>query len=326
MIKHKKMLKNILLLVLVIFTLNTNSWAQKEVFLKVNHFLGEETFELNKTIKNNLDQQFNIKRLDYFISNITLFHDDDQITKLDDIYILVRKGEKVQQLLGSLNLQKLDSLTFFIGVDYENNHADPSLWPPDHALAPKFPDMHWGWASGYRFVAIEGNNGQNLSEQYQVHAVGNELLKTVKIVTNGWENNDNLIIDIDADYTNAMYDLNMNKVIFIHGSSKEAAAIMNNFQDRIFTASSGTSSTEVQKIGLINIYPNPVIDNHLQIYLNDEQLNYTLLQVRDITGKIIFQTYQLKDLIQVEVLSSGLYIVELLKESQIGFRSIVIKQ
>jgi hypothetical protein len=36
------------------------------------------------------------------------------------------------------------------------NHADPTQWPATHPLNANFTGLHWGWAGGYIFQAMDG--------------------------------------------------------------------------------------------------------------------------------------------------------------------------
>ena len=131
----------------------TCSYGQKEVHLQINQYIGNDPFAIGDEGTNDLGTKFSISRLDYYISSIKLHHDGGTTTNVGDKYILVSNGNTVDELLGEFNIGVLDSITFSVGVDPLYNHGDPTLWPANHPLAPKSPEMQWGWAAGYRFVA-----------------------------------------------------------------------------------------------------------------------------------------------------------------------------
>ena len=93
-----------------------------------------------------------------------------------DKYILVNANQNNYNI-GEIELldDDLISLNFNIGVEYNLNHADPSLQDSSHPLAPQFPSMHWGWAAGYRFAALEGmidkNQDSIMETVFQYHPV-----------------------------------------------------------------------------------------------------------------------------------------------------------
>ena len=48
------------------------------------------------------------------------------------------------------------ALQFQLGLPAAVNHGDPGQWPARHPLNPIVNGLHWGWAGGYVFAAIEG--------------------------------------------------------------------------------------------------------------------------------------------------------------------------
>jgi cytochrome c peroxidase len=47
-------------------------------------------------------------------------------------------------------------LEFQLGLPASVNHGDPAQWAAGHPLNPIVNGLHWGWAGGYVFAAIEG--------------------------------------------------------------------------------------------------------------------------------------------------------------------------
>lgn len=291
------------------------AWGQKDIYLNVNHYLGKEKFELQKNTTNNLDHRFHITRIDYFISNITLYHDNGIATSFPDTYILSRNGEDIRVNIGRTDIIALDSISFLVGIDSINNHGDPTLWPADHALAPKSPDMHWGWASGYRFVAIEGNSGPELLYNFQIHSVGDFLIQKVVIQTNGQLRNDQLHIDLDADIGASLTNINMNKVVFIHGSTKEAVALMNNFKNKVFKASSPISSVSDTKLNYFKLSPNPSLTESSYIFLEKNAISGDKITIKDISGRIVQQIQNPDMSNEIYLSEPGVYFIELLRNN-----------
>ena len=103
----------------------------------------------------------------------TFVHDGGQQTAIPEAYVLAngfvdglhasRRGES--------GVNAVEDLMFNVGIDPDNNHADPASWPADHPLAPQVPSMHWGWAAGYRFVALEGGTAD---ANLEIHALGDD--------------------------------------------------------------------------------------------------------------------------------------------------------
>jgi hypothetical protein len=245
-------------MLLLIFGIKTfHLHAQKEVSLSVSHYLGNDSFVLERPFKNNLGFDIQMSRFDYFISNISLYHDGGKEIKIPDIYILSRDGKNFRKQLGSFPVSSLDSIAFYVGVDSVNNHADPALWPAGHALAPVFPDMHWGWAAGYRFAAIEGNNGPDLFYQYQLHPIGDELFYRTVVPAQGKSQKDTLFIELKADCAKSLDNLNFSKVVFDHGAGKDAVTVMKNFASNVFSSVEETSSSINHVPEKLVAAPNP---------------------------------------------------------------------
>jgi hypothetical protein len=317
-------IKNILFGSLLL--LITNIHAQKEVRFKINHYMDGQVFEMEKKLKNNLGNQLDFTRLDYFISQITLHHDGGVKEEIKDTYIFVSKGLPVNQVLGNFNIGVLDSITFFVGVDSVSNHSDPTLWPAGHALAPRSPDMHWGWAAGYRFAAIEGSCGDNLVYSYQIHALSDLLYNKTTIVTKGIETQDGMLISIDADYAKSVYDINMNKNVFIHGSTKEAKPLLSNFNKRVFTASSPTSWTQNYKPIAFNVFPNPSLNGNIYLDIEESMLVGSKLSIKDVLGRNVSLIQNVKNKMTVDIEQPGIYFLELIKNGQITHTSKWIKR
>jgi len=317
-------MKNIYKILSILLVITGSSYGQKNTYLKINHFLEDEPFALGKTAGNNLGNQFNFSRLDYFISGIKLHHDGGEIHDLSDVYILVTKGEDVDVLLGNLQIETLDSISFYIGVDSANNHADPSLWPSSHALAPKFPEMHWGWASGYRFVAIEGKSGSNLQFDYQIHGLGDQLYKPTIIVTGGNEVNGDLIVELDADYSQGLKDININKNLIVHGSTKEAIPLLFNFNKNVFTKTKSSASAKEIGIGNLQVAPNPLINGTTRVKLKADQLINSKIRVMDASGTIVQEIKKPTLSNDLILLVPGIYFIELIQNGKVSYRSTVI--
>ncbi len=320
-----KSFTNLLLTAFLMLTF-TFSYGQKEVYLHINQYIGNAPFTIGDEGTNNLGTRFSISRLEYYISSIKLHHDGGTTTDVNDKYILVSNGNAVDELIGDFNIGVLDSITFSVGVDPSNNHADPTLWPSSHPLAPRSPDMHWGWAAGYRFVAMEGNSGANLQFNYQIHALGDVLYNSTTIATNGTDLNGALMISIDADYQLSLNGINMNKNVFQHGSAQEAIPLMTNYNLNVFKATEGTSASHEIEIGKLKIYPNPVVESKVTIALTEDQIISSSIIIRDALGRTVHQIANPGLQNDVVLNYSGFYFVELIQAGKLTYRGGIVKQ
>ena len=315
-----------LVLLAIVMLINSYSYGQKEVHLQINQYIGNVPFEIGDTGTNDQGTKFSISRLDYYISSIKLHHDGGMTTNVSNKYIFVTKGKTVDELLGTFNIGLLDSITFSVGVDATNNHGDPTLWPSNHPLAPKSPEMQWGWAAGYRFVAIEGKSGANLQFEYQIHALGDELYNATTIVTHGTDHNGALMIALNADYEQSLKEINVNKNVIQHGSAKEAISLMANYNQNVFKATESISASHDIEIGSLKIYPNPVIDGKVTIALTEDQILNSNIIIRDAVGRTVYQLSNLALQNEVIVDHLGFYTIELRQAGELTYRGSLVKQ
>ncbi len=290
--------------------------AQQAIYLKINHKTGNEDFAFGKSIKNNAGQEFTLKRLDYYISNITLYHDNDKTFLAKDTFLLIRNINEINHYLGSQFINKVDSIAFDIGIDTFYNHDDPTLWPASHPLSPKDPDMHWGWAAGYKFVVLEGKNGPDLFYDFEMHAFGDPLLTRVVVPINNTNNGDKLTIELNADYQHLFDDINLDNVIVIHGSSKVVIAVMKNLKNNVFSdANKFSGAIDVEKPHL-TIAPNPTNNEIVEISLTNYNQDVSNITIIDSNGKIVQKIINPSPKQEIHLEKSGIYFVQLYVSGQ----------
>jgi len=296
--------------------------AQQNIYLQINHKLGSSNFAYNQTATNNISNSFNLQRLEYYISEITLKYDGGQDTTLNT-YILVDAGTTTNVLLGSFNITTLESISFGTGVDAAVNNGDPDLWPMNHALAPKSPSMHWGWAAGYRFAAFEGMTGASMTTGWQIHALGNRNYNTQTISTAGFKIGTNTTIELNADYTQALNGITINGNLFNHGETGEAATLLSSFNTSVFAAR--TVGIKENKLIKFSISPNPS-EQDVVLQFDDNQ-NGNQLIVTSINGQLISQqTITSGNQASVAIETKGTYLVNIYKEGNlIGSEKVIIQ-
>lgn len=299
------------------------AFSQQNVSLKINHQLGAAAFAMNQAATNDLGNSFTLTRLEYYISEIKLIHDGGTITDVPNTYILVDAASPTNVGLGSFNITSLEGISFGIGVEAPINNADPSLQATSHPLAPKSPSMHWGWASGYRFVALEGNTGTNMSQIFQIHALGNRNYNTQSIVTGGTLQNGIVVVELTADYTQALSAITVNSNLLYHGEFNEGATLLSNFQTGVFSQSI-VGLNENDQLASFVVYPNPS-SGKLNLSLDASQLstNYVLL---DVVGREILKGNFNSMNEQLSINEKGIYFLNLYKEGSLIAREKVIVQ
>lgn len=293
------------ILFIALFAAGSLLSAQTDISLQINHKLGAADFEFNTESENDLGEAFDVTRIEYYLSTFVVYHDGGSMTSIDDLYILANGSETTTSLLGNFDISSVDSISFSVGIDEATNHLDPSIYGNGNPLGFQNPSMHWGWAAGYRFVAMEGNCGANLNEIFQIHALGDENYYSQTIVLNASANNNEILLEIDADYVSALSNVSVDGGLISHGFTGEAADLLINFRDQVFSpASTQVGINESAKVNL-SLYPNPV-ENNGQIFFNGE-VQFQSVRLIDFSGRIVEQWNEVKGSLRLDAHPSGTY-------------------
>lgn len=326
--------KNTMKKTLITFSLllSTLANAQTDVRLDISHLHNNNPLQFNTPITNPSSENFEITRLEYYITDITLTHDGGVMTNISDAYVLVNAENHTNIPLGNFNITSLESIEFGIGVLEDKNHLDPSTYPSSHALAPKLNSMHWGWASGYRFIAFEGNSGADLNTLFQFHALGDINFQKQTIYTNGHQNSNEIIIALNADYYSALTDISLIDGPVKHGETlPECVKLIDNFKTSVFSenTSNPVSIIENPSTAISNLYPNPV-SSEFTIELNSnntETSSYTYTIVDILGHRIESKTLASKQSVSVDKLNNGLYFLEIYSnQDQLSRQSFIVNK
>ena len=103
-------------------------------------------------------QTVSVTRLDFLLSNFALRREDGVWLGLTNWFACVsaREGRTSFRVEG-IPAGRYEAARFHVGVTPEVNQSDPAQYPPGHPLNPNVNGLHWGWAGGYVFMAIEGD-------------------------------------------------------------------------------------------------------------------------------------------------------------------------
>lgn len=235
--------------------------AQSKVNLQINHFLGSEAFELDKTVTSEDDVDLNVSRLEYYLSEMSIVHDGGKVSEAKNIYALVNASGETIINLGEHEFEKIEAINFSVGVDPDNNHLDPASWPESHPLAPKDPSMHWGWTAGYRFVAFEGRAGESLGTKYEFHALGDKNYFSYSVPVEATEGEGVWEIELNADYLKGLQSLDLEEGLIVHGEDGAAATLLTNFWNAVFESKDGKGNVldvnDKAAVKKLAVYPNP---------------------------------------------------------------------
>lgn len=312
--------------VLVLAFLSGSLFAQTDVTLQINHKLGQDPFQFNVASANNNNVAFNVSRLQYYISKITLIHDGAQETPIANTWFLLDAGNTFQASLGSHAITTLEGIRFGVGVESAVNHLDPSSYAANHPLAPKSPSMHWGWSAGYRFVAMEGKSGNNFSQTYEIHALEDAYYYLTTVTTAGFSGSNGLTITLDADYAMALKDIDVSTGPITHGGFGESIDLLQNFRDEVFTASTSVGIESGLDQEAFQIGPNPATANGMVRMEGDFGLE-SVVRLTDLSGRIIQEQQVSGESALLEVNAAGYYLVSLEKAGQtVATRKLIVTQ
>lgn len=206
--------------------------AQTNVALRIDHRVGQAQVTAPLSVVTPAGETVDIDRLEYYLSMFTLVHDGGQETVIPQAYVLADGFTDGLHALGSVSgVNSVEALKFHVGIDPDNNHADPASWPADHPLAPQVPSMHWGWAAGYRFVALEGGTAD---ANLEIHALGDDNHYPGETEVAASIENGTLVLDVEADVLGFFHMLTVGTGLINHGEDSEAILVCNNLADRVF--------------------------------------------------------------------------------------------
>lgn len=313
-------MKKILLITFIISWLSFNIESQNEtnVRLKINHLLNGEKMELFKTIKIPNSYYINVELLRYYVSELKIIHDGGLISEVKDTWLLVNPASNFEYDLGVHNLTNIEGLQFSLGVDAEHNHLDPTVYPANHPLAMQDPSMHWGWASGYRFITFEGLAGTSTTKtnnMFQIHTLDDKNYRTVKYNLGSTSDSKGKIISLDAEYTKLLNGINASSGLIEHSAINEAAAQMKNLSTVVFSPSIISDNKEIES-NLIEISPNPV-ENNIKIITKQYNDIQTVI-ISDMAGKQLMTVQKKSSILDIPIsLSNGHYILSIFEKNNL---------
>lgn len=290
--------------VLLAATIAATVASAAEVTLVLNpRTIDGNVFTLGATYKGRSGGFYRPELLRYYISGITIHHDGTS-TQLIDKYLLVDVSKTDRYVLGDVIMQRMDSLTFSIGVDIAHNHLDPAKYPDWHPLAYQDPSMHWGWQSGYRFVTYEGFSGtraDNLSAIMQVHTVDNSLYTRVRLRTGATRTEQGFDIPLLANYEYLLESIDVSRGLINHSAEGEAITLMRNMAQRVYTASVISSVNDDESAS--HVSPNPASD------IVSVPQGVTEASIVNVAGNVVAQASfgSGSNIISVQHLASGAY-------------------
>lgn len=281
-------MKTPLLALCMIFALGTAS-AQNTVELLLTPLYDGQPLNIGQTYTDPNGYAFEITRLQFYAGQFTITHDGGQTTDFNgvDNYILTDAGT-TSYTIGTGNVTSVEDVSFYIGVENSLNHADPALQATGHPLALQSPSMHWGWASGYRFLAVElevdtDGNG-SMDALMESHVVGDNFLTQVTSVggiNSSTVNGNTVSISLNYDLKNWLNGIDISTAGFNHGGGPINAAIMANTDPQNVFSESGANS--IQELDAFKV---ELIADAGQIRFTSD-MNLDEIELFDTSGRVV---------------------------------------
>lgn len=293
---------------LLLFGLTAN--GQVPVELHITHKLGASDFAFNTAQTNSLGNDFDVTRLQYYISKISITHDGGAVTEIPNHYILVDAASNLREPLGDFSITSVESVSFYVGVDTPTNHMDPSAQPAGHPLEPKAPSMHWGWTAGYIFVAMDGKSGTGLAQNYEVHALGDQHYQQTTVTLSGTMVDGKLVVALNANYVEALRGIDVSAGLMAHGDGINEGKLLSNFKNYVFSAGAPVLATNnVQAVKQqFKLSPNP---SNGTFNINFPHTAAATVTVTDVCGRTVrvMEKKEGQNTLQLNLDNKGIYFV-----------------
>jgi cytochrome c peroxidase len=101
-------------------------------------------------------ERWSLSRLSYLISEVAFETEAGEWISAGDGLGYLDLGKRLLSLDCKLPEQSYRAMRFSIGLDPDTNHSNPAQYPAKHPLNPVHNQLHWTWATGYIFMALEG--------------------------------------------------------------------------------------------------------------------------------------------------------------------------
>ena len=296
----------------LLMTFAFSGFSQTPVNLNIYHKLGTADFAYNQPSQNNMSNgNFKLTRMEYYMTKFTIIHDGGMITTVpSSVVAIVKANEQTSIALGSYNVTNIEGIKFHIGVHTPVNHQDPSVQPSGTPLSFQSPSMHWGWTSGYRFIALEGKTGTAMNQTTELHGLGDANYYETTVMAVGNLFNGEYFVNVDADYNRALENVNISQGVVVHGENQEAAVMIANFKNYVYSPSASLAGLTESIAENTSVYPIPS-NGSLTI---STPVNFigNSIKIFDLTGKLI-QEHLLVDgqnKLGISLKNKGFYILD----------------
>ena len=143
-------------------SLQTRQPPRVEVGVQMDVNFGEAPLPLEDVqLHTGAGNTISVSCLSLLLSDFELVHEDGtRVPLTGQVGWISVADSKLRFRLPEVPVGDYQSFSFKVGLPPSVNHSDPAKYPPGHPLNPSVSNLHWGWAGGYVFLAIEGRYEQ----------------------------------------------------------------------------------------------------------------------------------------------------------------------
>jgi hypothetical protein len=189
--------------------------------------------------------------------------------------------------------------------------------------------MQWGWAAGYRFIAIEGYAGPNFANNFQVHALGDSNYKTVNLNTTAENTGAGKVIHVNANYANVISGINVSGGLIVHAATGAAVTVMNNMKNIVFS-SLVTAVVDPTFEGSFSVTPNPATAGMPKAMLDLPAGHNYAITLTDLSGRVVIQQVvpvSSREIGFTQKLNNGFYFAHLWQDGHaVASEKVIIQQ
>jgi cytochrome c peroxidase len=174
------------LAVCIFLLLSLGPAAAQKLRLEVEPEWQGKALVLERELPASKADRMSISRLDGLLSELALQRSDGTWLKSDrwHVFFSVEK-RRLTAIADGLPAEEFKAIRFRVGVDAKTDASDPAVWPPEHPLHPDVCGLHWGWNSGYVFLAIEGHWGKAGGFSYHLAGASKPMIAELPVRFSG---------------------------------------------------------------------------------------------------------------------------------------------
>lgn len=133
----------------------TNKTTKFSVDLRLKWGNDDAQIQIGEYV-NNSYETVQLVNLSMMVSKMALMKEDSTWVDLGDGYQHFNIWGARTHFDYEIPPGKYIGMRIQLGLDSAINHGDPNAWPADHPLNTNITSLHWGWAGGYIFQAMDG--------------------------------------------------------------------------------------------------------------------------------------------------------------------------